>query len=81
MHALNYSSNEEMKKKILIYFSRLQNWTYEILDTEKTENTDMKMTAVFQKNKKIKKRKRPFTDKDYITEKKPALDKIKKITK
>ena len=81
MHALNYSSNKEMEKKYLIYFFRLQNWIYEVLDTEKTENTDIKITAAFQKDKETKKRKRPSTDKNYVTGKKPVFDKIKKITK
>ena len=70
-----------MELKYLIRFFKLQNWIYEIFNTEKTENTNIKVTTAFQKNKRIKKRGRPFTDKDHVTGKNPVFDKIRRITK
>ena len=70
-----------MEIKYLILFFGLQNWIYEIFNTENAENTDIKVTAVFQKDKEIKIRGRPFTDKDYVIKKNPVFDKIKKIIK
>ena len=81
MHVLDYSSDKKVEMKYLIRFFRLQNWIYEILNMEKTENTDIKVTAAFQKNKKTKKSGRPSTDKDHVTGKKPVFNKIKKIIK
>ena len=81
MHVLNYSSNKKVKKKYPVRFFRLQNWIYKVFNTEKTENTDIKVTAAFQKNKKTKERERPFINKDHVTEKNPVFNKIKKIMK
>ena len=81
MHILDYSNNKEVEIKYSVHFIKLPNWIYEVLNMKNAENINIKMMAAFQKDTEVKRRERPFTDKDYVTEKDPAFNKIKKIIK